>query len=376
MSDAQEEEVEVTKAEDSPQETMGENAAPEEGDELEEQHDASKAAFSDHLENLTESLNLLFIRNNASGRNKFRDKWPHIASYIFGEELIQCDNEGTPDRERRKKLEEEAGDRRIELKATIIEARQKSVDKGVLQFEYVGEIIDRYGADVSPYIYAESIIERVRPGLLATRTPAPDKEKDAIKKTSAPSVTNSADAAKDSLEDVKPIETEAPEGLKQAEQKEEFHDAELETIGRGNPVLQNPKINERLEEEPPEVSEDIPENPIESEAPPVAAANPVPPVAPEAPPVAAANPAPPAAPEAPPVAAPPATAEAKPSIFGKPKEESVPVQNAEPVDAKPSVFGAPVAASPVQAAPEAPPPPAPPPPVGFCKNAFNGVAKV
>lgn len=127
----------------------------------------SMAAFSNQLSNITDALDLLYIPYNASGRNKFRDKHPEIAQYIFGAQLIEYDNEGVKDRDHRVQLEEEADERRIGLKVTISEIVDKSVDSGSLQFEYVGEIIDKYGAAVSQFLYADNIIERVRPSLLA-----------------------------------------------------------------------------------------------------------------------------------------------------------------------------------------------------------------
>ncbi len=130
----------------------------------------SMAAFSNQLDNLTESLDLLYIPYNASGRNKFREKLPSIAQYIFGSQLVKYDDEGTSDIDHRIKLEEEANERRLELKITISEIIDKSVDQGTLIFDYVGQVIDRYGAEVSQFLYADEIIERVRPGLLATIT--------------------------------------------------------------------------------------------------------------------------------------------------------------------------------------------------------------
>ena len=136
----------------------------------------SMAAFSKQLQEITDSLNLLSIRNNASGRNKFREKWPDVALFIFGEELIKFDNEGTDDRDRRSELENEASERRIQLKGTISEFIDKSVDKGELLFDYVGSVIDLYGAGITRFLYAEDVIERVRPGILANLVTAQDIE--------------------------------------------------------------------------------------------------------------------------------------------------------------------------------------------------------
>ncbi len=136
----------------------------------------SMAAFSNQLDNLKDALDLLYIPYNASGRNKFREKLPFIAQYIFGEQLIKYDNEGANDPDHRIKLEEEADERRIELKITLSEIIDKSVDSGVLMSEYVGQIIDKYGVEVSQFLYADDIIERVRPNLLATMKPKKSSE--------------------------------------------------------------------------------------------------------------------------------------------------------------------------------------------------------
>jgi len=138
----------------------------------------SMAAFSEKLTELGDALGLLYITRNSSGRNKFREKWPEVSEYLFGFTLINYDINGCDDREQRTKLEEEANERRIMLKTTISEIVDKSVEAGSLIFDYVGEVIDQYGADMSVFLYAENVIERVRPGLLATRG---EKTKEEIK---------------------------------------------------------------------------------------------------------------------------------------------------------------------------------------------------
>ncbi|GEM_PF-6419984 len=143
----------------------------------------SMAAFSSQLNNLTDALDMLYIKYNASGRNKFREKLPSIAKYIFGETLIKYDDDGFEDVEHRNQLEQEADDRRIDLKVTLLEIIDKSVNSGSLQFEYVGEIIDKHGAEVSQFLYADDIIERVRPGLLATIETVESKADDSVIKT-------------------------------------------------------------------------------------------------------------------------------------------------------------------------------------------------
>ncbi len=146
----------------------------EENSEENAPQDNSMAAFSPLMKELEEALNILYIKSNASGRNKFRDKWPFVSQYLFGDTLIDYDNHGTQDREHRAELEERADERRILLKTTISEAVNKSVDAGMLNFEYVGKVIDTFGAELSKFLYAENIIERVRPGLLTQTSQQPE----------------------------------------------------------------------------------------------------------------------------------------------------------------------------------------------------------
>lgn len=142
-----------------------------------------RAAYSGKVEEFRQAIGMLYIKNNASGRNKFRLKWPDVAVYIFGEQLIDYDNSGVTDRAHRAKLEEEALVRRYELQQILTEFEDKSVKAGALEFAYVGDLIDKLGTSVAKYMYAENIIERVRPGLLAKEKSSRDtketEEKDA-----------------------------------------------------------------------------------------------------------------------------------------------------------------------------------------------------
>ena len=129
----------------------------------------SMAAFSDKLNDLSDALDVLYIINNASGRHKFRDKWPEVAEYLFDEQLTIFDEDGFDfdDRPRREELEEKADFKRIDLKKVISEIVEKSVKAGSLQFDYVGGVVDKHGAKMATYLYDRPVIERVRPGLMA-----------------------------------------------------------------------------------------------------------------------------------------------------------------------------------------------------------------
>ncbi|MFP4386047.1 MAG: hypothetical protein ACLFP8_03755 [Alphaproteobacteria bacterium] len=130
-----------------------------------EKSNSAMAAFSSKLTDLSDALDILYITNNASARHRFRESWPEIADYLFGATLMQYDIEGVDAEQRahRQELEEDAEIRRIELKQTIREIVEKSVKSGMLQFDYVGSVIDKHGPVVAYYLYAEDIIKRVRP---------------------------------------------------------------------------------------------------------------------------------------------------------------------------------------------------------------------
>ena len=218
--------------------------------------DNSMAAFSPTMKELEDALNLLYIKNNASGRNKFRDKWPFVAHYLFQDELIDYDNNGVKDREHRAELEEKADERRLLLKTTIQEVVEKSVDAGMLNFDYVGKVIDTFGSELSKFLYAENIIERVRPGLIAkteaaqqqatnqkaeeqqsTQTPQPeeqiqeqphipsqptpqdDTQEDIDLRAREKEILRNQASISDDMDDIKPIDTAQAQG--QTQQTEE-----------------------------------------------------------------------------------------------------------------------------------------------------------
>lgn len=129
---------------------------------------AARVAFCPNMAHIKTDLGLLYLKNNASARNKFGDTYPEIAHYVFGDELIAYDHEGCTDWEHRSELEEGALQRRFELLQVLEEVEDKSVKSGSLEKEYVEKILDHFGAGVCSFIYTEEIIERVRPGLLKT----------------------------------------------------------------------------------------------------------------------------------------------------------------------------------------------------------------
>lgn len=186
----------------------------------------SRAAFSDKLEDLGEALSILYILRNRSGRNNFRKKWPLIAEYLFGEELITFDENGVSFDELSLmgELEKKADEKWAALKHVISELPERSVSAGALQFDFVGQVIDQFGATIATFLFAENIIERVRPGLLAKETLDRKNKLSEINAISPeiatvnenllsiPPVTTHLDIKPISgtLEDIRPIETSGP----------------------------------------------------------------------------------------------------------------------------------------------------------------------
>ena len=240
----------------------------------------SMAAFSDSLEQLSQSLEILYITNNASGRRIFRDKWMEVADYLFGSELTTFDLYGAESEEQRTRrigLEEEADMRRIDLKQTLSELVKKSVEAGSLQFDYVGGVVDKYGAGLSQYLYESSVIERVRPGVMAEfKKTKKEQEGDEIDSaleqvTSAessiePEVEQGQEAGqnqetevspsvveemKQSLEHAQEHEPEAPQ-LEQSENHEQIQDI-AGTQQMSEPVQQQQRMQQT---EPVNVSEE------------------------------------------------------------------------------------------------------------------------
>lgn len=197
-------------------------ADPKKDDEPANPNADPMAAFGPHLSDMADALDVLYIPNNASGRLKFRDKWDVLAGYILCDELVDYDINGVKDYDRRKVLEEQANERRLKLKATLKEIVEKSVKSGQLQFDYVGRVIDEYGATLSEHFYAGNVVERVRPGLLKKEQDAagdketPEKTLDQKLSVDEAAILKNTDKGEtfdeSDYNDVKPIVTDAPTG--------------------------------------------------------------------------------------------------------------------------------------------------------------------
>jgi hypothetical protein len=170
---------------------------------------------SERYAEFVDALELLYIINNISGRNKFTEKWPDAAFYIFGGELIGFDRDGAPDRERRAALEVEAEERRAELLELAATIQAKSVEKGVLQVDYVQWLTQRLGRPLSLLLYGRWLVDRFLP-------PPPEEqpraEVDARSRAAARPAAKSA--SRDAMEHVRPISMEAEPPRAPREEKE------------------------------------------------------------------------------------------------------------------------------------------------------------
>ncbi|MGB0719506.1 MAG: hypothetical protein ACPGRX_03480, partial [Bdellovibrionales bacterium] len=82
-----------------------------------EPQSGENALTSEQYPAFCEALEVLYIKDNISGRLKFLEHWPAAAAYVFGDALIGFDTHGTQDRAARATLEGEAEDRRLDLLA-------------------------------------------------------------------------------------------------------------------------------------------------------------------------------------------------------------------------------------------------------------------
>lgn len=128
---------------------------------------------SPRFDEFREALEVLYIIANMGGRINFAKDWPYAAVYVLGEQLMQFDHEGTPDRELRSELEVQAEQRRIALLESLDMLEEKSAKAGALQVEYVQDFVRSLGRDLALYVYAEKIVDRFIP-------PPPPLEKEMV----------------------------------------------------------------------------------------------------------------------------------------------------------------------------------------------------
>lgn len=142
---------------------------------------APPSPFSDKLGEILDALECLYIRGNNSGRRLFMQNWPAIVPYLFDEELVIFDAEGVSTEEqrvRRRELEKAAEDRRDILIPFLETLEEKSVNDGMLQVEFVRDVMMRYRREMLLYLYSEHIVNKFVP-------PAP-KPEETVQEQAAP----------------------------------------------------------------------------------------------------------------------------------------------------------------------------------------------
>jgi len=131
---------------------------------------------SEDYEEFHRALDILYLQGNLSGRLNFLERWPHVARYLFGDELIGFDHDGTKDVERRAALEIEAETRRLSLLDIVETFQARSVEKSVLQTEYVQKTVESLGRDLALLLYAPKIVDR----FIAAPAPPPIVQEDVV----------------------------------------------------------------------------------------------------------------------------------------------------------------------------------------------------
>ena len=119
--------------------------------------------MSETYEEILDALDILYIKGNLSGRLRFHEAWPVMGGQILGEELLEFDQNGVTDFERRKVLEEEAEDRRLAMIEKISVIPENSVEKGTMQVDYIESTVKEFGRDLALEIYASKIVDRFIP---------------------------------------------------------------------------------------------------------------------------------------------------------------------------------------------------------------------
>lgn len=125
--------------------------------------DQENILISPRFGEFKEALEALYMFKNHSGRLHFMEKWPETGTWIFGADLLRYDQEGTTDIEHRAALEEEAETRRAELIAIMESLEAQSVKDGALQTQYVQELVNKFGRDLSLHLYREKVVDRFAP---------------------------------------------------------------------------------------------------------------------------------------------------------------------------------------------------------------------
>ena len=169
--------------------------------------DSDRKLTSERFDELVEALDVLYIKDNISGRNKFTLAWPEMALHVFGEELCCFDREGTTDRARRSVLEAEAEERRLAMLELLGSLEARSVDKGALQAEYVQGLVNRFGRKMSLDIYSRWLVDRFIPPLPEEIQPVVEETKPEPAAPAPPSSSQQGHG-QGSMDHIRPISVE------------------------------------------------------------------------------------------------------------------------------------------------------------------------
>lgn len=131
-----------------------------------------KTLLSERYAELLEAIEILYIRDNLSGRLNFVKEWPEAASHIFCEDLMRYDREGTSDRDAWMEAQEAAEERRLEMLVLLETLEEQSVEQSALKIDFVEGLVKRFGRDMALLMYSEAIVDRFLP------PPAPELEVD------------------------------------------------------------------------------------------------------------------------------------------------------------------------------------------------------
>ena len=254
------------------------------------QQEQENRLTSEQFEDFREALDILYIFDNLSGRLQFLKNWPAAAAYLFGEELIGYDHDGAKDIERRRELEEQAEDRRLDLLDIAENLEERSVENSALQLEYVESVVNKLETELSLLFYAPKIVSRFR------ELPAEpvDEEEEGLEETSeqveesTQPETGAATAQQDDfdpLDDIEPISLDSAPGgpadapMKEVEEPLPTPSSVSSPENAAEPVskvaVQNPNLGVAPQPEPQaqevQKSEPVPSDPPEQQLPPTQA---------------------------------------------------------------------------------------------------------
>ncbi len=147
------------------------------------QENSKNELTNETFEALHEGLRVLYIRRNQSGRIYFTKAHPELAAYILGQDLIDADTTGSGDNALRDQMEEEAEIRQFDLLNIFEELEERSAVSGVLQVEYVENVIRKLGREIALLIYTEKITNRFAPATAETHDKNEPAPAEAVKAT-------------------------------------------------------------------------------------------------------------------------------------------------------------------------------------------------